>query len=167
MRKKVACSILIIVLVCVLSLTTKTIEAWLHDKKTTEEVTFSLGKVQYQLSGSLTTGPVVPGENIILTPFILQNHSTITTELRLKVLNDNLFSEINLGEAWRLQDDGYYYYQYKISPDINQIIVLEALVFDGNIINNDYSGKKIGISILFEAKQAEYVTWEELGKITL
>ncbi|HHU55147.1 MAG TPA: hypothetical protein GXZ48_00455 [Acholeplasmataceae bacterium] len=178
MKKKVICGILIVLLVFALSLTAKTIKAWLYDTKNTEQVSFTLGKVQYTLEGSLSDDFVVPGENIVSSPYKLSNLSTITTQLRIKVIiisdsqdGSNLVESISLSENWALENDGYYYYQDDensiIFPDNNSIVVLESLVLDGNVVNNNYSGKSVGLKLVFEAKQADYVTWEELGNINI
>ena len=178
MKKVLYSSILIVIIVFVMSLTAKTIKAWLQDTQTTEEVSFTLGKVEYSWAGDLNDGPVVPGQNIIDSPFTLSNFSTIDSELRVKLSCDlqnintcNLFSEIGLGDNWVLKDDGYFYYlnneNTKIAPDNKIITVLESLVLDGNVVNNSYADMHIGLSLHFEAKQADYVTWEELGNTNI
>ncbi|HEY8445131.1 MAG TPA: hypothetical protein VIK94_03260 [Bacilli bacterium] len=170
MKRKVFVGLLIVLLFLIITLTTKTIKAWLTDTKTTEEISFTLGKVEYTWYGEVTSSPVVPGENIITTPYQLQNLSSIPTELRLKLFFDSssndvshLFDQITLSNHWVLNDDGYYYFQNVITPENQEIRVLENLVLDGKVVNNDYSGSEISIRVLFEAKQAEYVSWEQLG----
>lgn len=79
---------------------------------------------------------------------------------------------------WELTD-GYYYYgdgvaDTKGSADILPVTagasvsldpLFNSIVINGKIVGNEAAGATINIKITFYAKQAEYVTWENIGSI--
>lgn len=172
--------ILIFGLVLALGLTTTGILAWLTDTKTTTDVTFKVGEVKYiWQQGATKQTPVVPGENVITTPFGLSNESTVKSELRMVISikdsnNVDVSDEVilTLSTGWIL-DNGYYYYRvgeaqdgkYPILVETTNISVLTGMALNGAVVGNDHVNKVYTVSISFQAKQADYVTWENLGSI--
>lgn len=181
MKSKKYLSLIVIGLLGLIAINTPKIKAWLQDIQVTNEMSFSVGEVSYTLTGEMIDTPVVPGQNLIMSPYQLNNYSTINSELRVKLTLtatgtdvSNLFSEILLTNNWiyNNEDDYYYYYvgprdSTKVTTDQVNITVLEKLVLDGEVVNNSYANTKVTIGLCFEAKQFEYVTWEELGNINL
>lgn len=143
--------------------------ALLIDTKTKGPVTFSLGKLEYELLGDIKSGYIVPGENIVSTPYKITNKSTIETEIRVSVtfkldglvFNDfenvlNIFDE----EDWTIDGD---YYQYKHSLSSNQeIILFSELILDGFSVKSGFSGKKFNVIVTLQAKQKNHMEWSNI-----
>lgn len=155
--------------------------AWLTDTKATSPTNFTVGDVSYNwTAGAFKTTNVVPGENVVVTPFNLTNTSNVNSELRIKIeikdasdVDATSLVVYTLGTGWVLDNlDGYYYYRvgtpvgttYPIIPTTN-IDVLSGLSLNGALVGNDYVGEVFTVSIVFQAKQAEYVVWADLGTI--
>ena len=169
MKKKSIVILLELLLLAVVGVTTTIISAWLTDTDTTGEKTFTVGEVSFTLTGDIKTGVVVPGEELVTTAFSLSNASTITTELRVKMDvfqgetdSTNLFI-FSPDSSWEKDEDGYYYYDGSIATDTTTIVFLSSLKLDGSKVGNDYASDVFTITFTFEAKQKDYVTWEELG----
>lgn len=75
---------IILSLLLLLASGTAIIFAWLVDTKYTNKITLKSGKVEYQLTGALTNGLIVPGQELITSPYILTNKSTVDSQLRIK-----------------------------------------------------------------------------------
>jgi len=151
------------------------------DTKNTPKITFKSGKVVYSLQGSTVSGYVVPGQNLIDQAFTLTNESTIDSQLRFKILiilNDETLEltderiindiETNIGSEFELiSADGYYYFggiEGVVRKTNNTpITIVSELILDGAFVKNEYADKVVKISFVFEAKQADHVTWEVLG----
>jgi predicted ribosomally synthesized peptide with SipW-like signal peptide len=189
--KKLSFSILSFCLTLGILLTA--VYAYFTDRKTTEDLTFRLGKVAYTISGNFSNLLIVPGQNIIDEPFILTNSSTIDTEIRVIIsvtsskfgtdTLDGMFGENDLqekyytmGTGWVL-DGSYYYYRggyavetpsgiFRVYPSVTDITILSSIVLDGYKFTNDHANGTISISITLEAKQADFVTWLTLGTAT-
>lgn len=171
------------------------ISAWLTDTATTGDTTFQIGKVKYTLTGEWTDKQlVVPGDNLIKTNFTLTNSSTVGSELRIIItlkINDSegenqseLFNIIKpvsdnfpVAAGWEY-DAGYWYYQGDgainetskwVIPNSYNIAIpifdINGLIINGAKVGNDYAGKELKISITFQAKQSDHVTWEQMGEI--
>lgn len=54
-----------------------------------------------------------------------------------------------------------------ILPSTKVIPVLNSLKLDGSKVGNDYAKKGLTIKFIFEAKQADYVTWEQLATASI
>lgn len=182
--------LVIIMLLGVVGLTAYAVTAWLTDTDTTGPSTFTVGDVEYSWSGELVTSThVVPGQELVDVNdadtdeegiFQLTNASNVASELRVKITAVTNYPAADtdalglltlvLGSNWALNSDGYYYYIVTGSPD-NPIIaagaqvlpVLISLKLDGSKVGNDYTGATFTLTLMFEAKQAAYVTWEQLG----
>ena len=63
-----------------------------------------------------------------------------------------------------------FYYGTKAAPTniaANGAVTLNfsGLKLNGNLVGNDHSGATVTVTVNFEAKQAEYVTWEQLASV--
>ncbi len=171
--------LVIILLLGVIGFTTYAVTAWLTDTDTTGPSTFTVGDVEYTWGGALTSSTaVVPGEELVTTTFTLTNSSTVSSELRFKITavvdypsaNTDALDKllITLGSNW-VKDGDYYY--YKVGDPADPVIVagtqvlnvITNLKLDGSKVGNAYTGATFSITLMFEAKQAQYVTWTQLG----
>ncbi len=193
MKNKKMIGLFLIVLAALVLITTYTISAWLTDTKTTGKTTFTIGQVVYTWSGSLKefdeNEHIVPGQELVDEPFALTNDSTVSSELRFKFTSTiNADPEITdareylltaFDEDWYYNaSDDYYYYRgditpvtedevekYKISADNQELSVLTSLKLDGSKVGNEFRLLNLTIEMVFEAKQSDYVTWQQLGTI--
>lgn len=189
MKKKVA--LLSVILLGIVALSVVMIRAWLTDSNTTGPINMTVGKVKFTFEGELVeTGEnewIVPGQNLVKKAFQLTNESNIGTELRCKIdiKYDNDIDGKSLiicdldDNKWILDGEYYYFRDVNIAdslsqtgkyiiPKGNQVIpIFSSIVLDGSLVDNTFSGKVFTMTIIFEAKQSDYVTWEELGIITL
>ncbi len=86
---------------------------------------------------------------------------------------DHLLLTLNTTN-WVKHTDGYYYYgsvnDDKVATGNEDIATTKteiealftSLVINGKVVGNDYSGAVVTITVTYEAKQAEYVQWNEL-----
>ncbi|MDD4212271.1 MAG: hypothetical protein PHY42_02600 [Bacilli bacterium] len=182
--KKIKKSIylVIIMLLGVVGLTTYAVTAWLTDTDTSGPQTFTVGDVEFALSGAATTvTPVVPGQELVATKYTLTNASTVSTELRVKITIVTSYPSVDedakslvlmtLGSNWGTETDGYYYYSVSSNPIIvagtQALDFLTSLKLDGSKVGNPYTAATFTVTIMFEAKQADYVTWTELGSASI
>ncbi|MFA6626947.1 MAG: hypothetical protein WCT17_00245 [Bacilli bacterium] len=184
MRKiKKSIYLVIIMLLGVVGLTTYAVSAWLTDTDTTGPHTFLVGDIEYTWSGAKVTDTyVVPGQELVATAFTLTNASNVDSELRVKVTltttyppaatNAKSLVTMVLGSNWGTEEtDGYYYYEASTDPVIaagtQALVFLSSLKIDGSKVGNDYTGATFTLTLMFEAKQADYVTWAELGTASI
>lgn len=193
MKNKKLIGLFLIMLVALVLVTTYTISAWLTDTDTTGETSFTIGQVVYQWKGALIEVAegehVVPGQELVEEEFILNNASTVSSELRFKFTSTiNAVPEITdareylltaFDEDWYYNaSDDYYYYRgditpvtedevvkYKISADNQELSVLTSLKLDGSKVGNEFRLLNLTIEMVFEAKQSDFVTWQQLGTI--
>lgn len=172
--------ILILALAGALGIVTGGILAWLTDTQTTPAQTFTVGEVSYTwTSGSFALSPVVPGQNIIATPYNLINTSNVDSELRMDItitygaaMDATNLVIYTLDNNWELEGDGFFYYRagtevdgkYPIAPFTN-IDVITGLSLDGSLVGNDFSNVEFTVTMTFYAKQSDFVTWAQLGSI--
>lgn len=141
-----------------------------------------MGDVEFTWDGAVSQDLVVPGENIVATDYTLVNASTIRTELRFKIeiYSDYLDGDgsdyviLTIDDGWVLETDGFYYYRgsdtvvdedkYKILPETETITVITGIELDGSKVGNDFSSSSFTITLVFEAKQSDYVDWDTLGQ---
>lgn len=182
MGKKKFIVILALLFLAIAALTANLIVAWLTDTAQTGPTEFQLGDVEFTWDGAVSQDLVVPGENIVATDYTLVNASTIRTELRFKI---EIYSEyldgdgsdyviLTIDDGWVLETDGFYYYRgsdtvveegkYKILPETETITVITGIELDGSKVGNDFSSSSFTITLVFEAKQSDYVDWDTLGQ---
>lgn len=56
---------------------------------------------------------------------------------------------------------------YTITPDISDVSIIESVCYKETINASLYSGNKVTVNIIFEAKQADYVGWSSLGEFSV
>lgn len=145
----------------------------------------------------ITTTEVSQGENEVVIKLTNSSTVNSKIRLRIEVKVDNvaittlaglssIFTTGNPGggfalpTAWKqnLEELTWYYGEAQagsdaddlgaiISPSINEIPVLNSLKLDGSKVGNAYATKGLTIKFIFEAKQADYVTWEQLGTASI
>ena len=152
---------------------TGSIIAWLTSTDTTPpEQTFTVGDVTYEWTeGTFVTSPVVPGQNLIGTPYNLVNTSNVTSELRLLITITYPVSgtptdathlvNYTLNSNWGTEPDadGFYYYRavspvdgkYPIAANTN-IDVITGLILDGSLVGNDFSGVIFTVTMTFQGQ---------------
>lgn len=169
-----------------LALLMTSVIAYFTDKKTTDDLTFTLGEVSYTLSGAFDTEFVMAGVNLITNDIAITNNSSIQTELRLKIsVSSSVFvtqltledlfgaSFYTLDSGWVL-DAGYYYYRgsqstetapgtFSIPASNLTLPILTSVILDGYKFSNNHANGTISINFVFEAKQADFITWQTLG----
>lgn len=123
---------------------TSTTYAWMISVKNIPSISFGTSVLKYQLQGAFNDSSyIVPGEELITTPFVLINSSTVPSELRVKityeyVLNESpeseLFTSLNLDSSsnkvmmgvvdnkWKYLSDYWYYEGVEVSSDGKYII---------------------------------------------
>jgi hypothetical protein len=176
---------LTISMVLTLILLATTMYAYYFDRKETGSVDLTLGEVSFVWSGAFVTDFVMPAQELIDSPFTLNNQSTVETELRFSVIAstsllgtvdlEDIFTVYEFDTDWVLESDGYYYYRgtdadstsepgkYKIPTNVLQIPVLLSLKLDGYVIRNEHIGQTVTVSLTFQAKQGPFIDWATLG----
>lgn len=162
-----------------------TVYAYYFHRKETGSVDLTLGEVSFTWTGAFVTDFVMPAQELIDTPFTLNNQSSVETELRFSVIAstqvlgtvelEDIFIVYEFDADWVLESDGYYYYRgtdtdstsepgkYKIPTNVLQIPVLLSLKLDGSVIRNEHIGKTVTLSLTFQAKQGPFIDWATLG----
>lgn len=163
--------------------------AWLTDTGSSDEIHYKVGNVDYTIAVTQPTNNlVVPGD--ILTPaFEIKNASTVKTNLRVRIVvesNPTLTVgtqlTVGLNDSWvKIEETKNdvtvvnYYYGGKtgdtsviaaVAENAEPVTItspIKELKIDGPTVNNNYSGTTITIQIIFEAKQADNVTWDEIA----
>lgn len=188
--KKSKLIVLIVSLVIVLTAATYGItSAWLTDTDNKSE-TFTMGDISYTLAGALiaNTNKIVPGQNLVGTTFTVTNGSTVASQLRMQITyttvsggtattgviytaaagGNGIITDINTGN-WVYGNDNYWYLGSKtnnIPVNTTAYTMFTSLKYNGAIIGNDYAAASgLVITITFQAKQAEYVDWADMGSI--
>ena len=168
-----------------LTLLATTIYAYYFDRKETGSVDLTLGEVSFSWSGSFVTDFVMPAQELVATPFTLNNQSSVETELRFSVTAstsllgtvelEDIFTVYEFDADWVLESDGYFYYRgtdtdalsepgkYKIPTNVLQIPVLISLKLDGYVIRNEHVGQTVSLTLIFQAKQGPFIDWATLG----
>lgn len=188
--KKSKLIVLIVSLVVVLAAATYGItSAWLTDTDNEAE-TFTMGDVSYTLSGALiaNTNPIVPGQDLVGTDFVVTNASTVASQLRIQITyttvsggtpttgivytgatgGDGIITDIS-ASTWTYSNN--YWYLGATADDtiaVNTIAytMFTSLSYNGALIGNDYQAATgLTITITFQAKQDGYVEWADMGSI--
>ncbi|MFA7010622.1 MAG: TasA family protein, partial [Bacilli bacterium] len=185
--KKSKLIVLIVSLVVVLAAATYGItSAWLTDTDNEAE-TFTMGDVSYTLSGALiaNTNPIVPGQDLVGTDFVVTNASTVASQLRIQITyttvsggtpttgivytgatgGDGIITDIS-ASTWTYSNN--YWYLGATADDtiaVNTIAytMFTSLSYNGALIGNDYQAATgLTITITFQAKQDGYVEWADM-----
>jgi hypothetical protein len=190
--KKQRIIILMILILALVAATSALITAWLTDTKQTGPTTFTVGDIEFEWEGAITTSqPIVPGQELIASAYQLVNTSTVTSQLRViftitasldetPLTNpEQYFISTNLAAGWvyNSTDEMWYYASFvdevltpttiPIPTEGNDTIpVLTTLKLDGTKAGNDISNYEFTITFVFQAKQNDYVTWADLGSAT-
>lgn len=163
--------------------------AWLTDTGSSDEIHYKVGNVDYTIAVTQPTNNlVVPGD--VLTPaFEIKNASTVETNLRVRIVVESNPALtvgtqliVGLNDSWEeikeTKNDVTvvnYYYGGKtgdtsviaaVAENAEPVTItspIKELKIDGPTVNNNYSGTTITIQIIFEAKQAGNVTWDEIA----
>lgn len=181
MKKKiiVLCGVMIFALLGFIGTTV----AWLTSTGSDTQ-TVTVGEVEYTFDKDLTSaGTVVPGQPLISEELTFTNSSTVLSQLRFTITLTTTATEDKLTVSnlvfkdadgntvttftnWVKEDDGYYYYGGKNSnietTTSPATTFLKNLCFDGETVGNKHAGQEVTITITFQAKQAEYVSWTDL-----
>lgn len=188
--KKSKLIVLIVSLVVVLAAATYGItSAWLTDTDNEAE-TFTMGDVSYKLSGALiaNTNPIVPGQDLVGTDFVVTNASTVASQLRIQITyttvsggtpttgivytgatgGDGIITDIS-ASTWTYSENYWYLgatADDTIAVNTTAYTMFTSLSYNGALIGNDYQAATgLTITITFQAKQDGYVEWADMGSI--
>ena len=188
--KKSKLIVLIVSLVVVLAAATYGItSAWLTDTDNEAE-TFTMGDVSYTLSGALiaNTNPIVPGQDLVGTDFVVTNASTVASQLRIQITyttvsggtpttgivytgatgGDGIITDIS-ASTWTYSNNYWYLgatADDTIAVNTTAYTMFTSLSYNGALIGNDYQAATgLTITITFQAKQDGYVDWADMGSI--
>jgi hypothetical protein len=138
---------------------------------------------------------IVPGQELLSSSITTNNSSTVASNVRVKIAITIDSTNVTLSTSasgtatdaaslvkvgfnstdWVLDTDGCLYYKGKdsttgkvaantaLSSEAQTIIT--SIVLNGATVGNAYAGKGVSISISLQAKQADYVTWDDLATI--
>lgn len=193
MKKQRIIILIVLILALVAVTTTLITAWLTDSKEAPGSTTFTVGDIEFTWNGALTTQtPVVPGQELIGTAYSLVNASTVTSHIRVIVeisatrgsgegqeeLEDpaSYFVSTALASGWVYnEDDGMWYYA---TVDDDELIpttipaasaqdvpipVLSSLKLNGAVADSNISNYVYEITFTFQAKQAQYVHWEDLG----
>lgn len=181
--------ILIILILALVAATSALITAWLTDTKQTGPTTFTVGDIEFEWGGAITTSqPIVPGQELIASSYQLVNSSTVTSHMRVSVTitaslgetplanPESYFVSTALASGWVYNtSDGMWYYATIVdevltpttipipTAQTDPIPVLTTLKLDGTKAGNDISNYVFTITFVFQAKQKDHVAWADLG----
>lgn len=125
-------------------------------------------EIKYQFS----TDGTIDASNWILFDGDSVNETNNNTSLVIGVLSSNTdfvwnYDTVDTGET----KNYYWYLSYNGSETIPaqtlQIPVMENLYINGNASGNENATKHLIVHITFQAKQQKYVSWKDLGAITV
>jgi len=188
MKKKSLLILLVGVLALLVVTGIGTTYAWLTQEGN-DQISYTVGEVNYTIDlAEKTTELVVPGQDVTPT-LTITNSSNISTQIRVSFTIEKTDGDANvnwtigtadtnhlkltLNANW-VYENGYYYYKGSDNTDeANKVAstttsldsLFDALVINGAVVGNTESGAKITIKMHWEAKQADYVKWSEMGTI--
>lgn len=163
--------------------------AWLTDTGSSDEIHYKVGNVDYTIAVTQPTNNlVVPGDSL-KPAFEIKNASTVKTNLRVRIVVESNPAltvgrqlTVGLNDSWEEIEETKndvkvvnYYYGGKtgdtsviaaVAENAEPVTItspIKELKIDGPTVNNNYSGTTITIQIIFEAKQADNVTWDEIA----
>lgn len=154
-----------------------------------------VGDITYSMTGAFIADNtlIVPGQELIQTPFVLDNNSSIKSQIRMKITylgyvwngvevvpeeqiyisseDDFLFATVGAGfvvtgDYWYYTDDPLILGpDYVLEPETGVFTLLTSVYLNGATTNIDFADEIVWIRITVEVKQADNVTWSELVNI--
>lgn len=161
--------------------------AYAHLKAENEidDLIYEVGNFKVKLEGSIVDTYLIPGVNLVETPFILTNEGNIPIDLRVKItyklngipFNDfavapsdleddpNLIAnDFNINNNFTVDPNLIDYYLLDSSLAAGQTVnLLSILILDGYKVQSAQSGQNFEVIVTIHAKQVEHVTWTDLG----
>jgi len=157
---------------------------WFSKQLTITSNTVSVGEILYVKSGSWIspTDPIVPNTDLIAEDFILDNQSSIPSQMRVIItytkyasiedVTGSVTTYSNVDDhilvtmaAEFTYSSGYWYYtatDYSIAAESGPITIVSSLYYSGDFASIDYASKNVAITITIQVKQANNVTWNDL-----
>ncbi len=197
MKKRIISIVLIVVALLSVTLFQNTFAWFTVDSYLTQN--FIVGDVNYELelvAEEDTREFILPGDEVLPGTFTLINKSTISTEIRFKVVDnvradeiDNFVVTFKNPDSWSFSEDGYYYYSAQVTDEngaqvmssvipeatvtngeVNgvEISFIDSIKYNGETIEKEqYSGNSPIVTLKFQAKQGEFATWEDIGEFKI
>lgn len=159
---------------------------WFTHQRTITTHDIGVGDLLFVQSGSFieTTDPIVPGQELVLSPFTLTNQSTISSQIRMqitysKVLIENEIKtnqmtiyraqesdhiQVVMNENFVYQNDYFYYgsQENSVAPNSGVLSFITNLSYNGSFVGIDYTSEPIQIVITIQVKQSDHVVWTDL-----
>jgi hypothetical protein len=169
--------------------------AWFAKTVVVPRGEISLGDITYVLDGAFIADDtlVVPGQELISTPYTLDNNSSIDSQIRMKisylgyvwdgvnvvpeelvyVSSEDDFLFVTVGAGWVVTGDYWYFTDdplilgpdYVLPPETGLFTLLSSVYLNGETTNIDFADETFWIRISVEVKQSDNVTWSELVNI--
>lgn len=153
--------------------------AALKEETITDELVYEVGNYKVTITGGFREGYVIPGVNLVETPFVVTNDGNVDVELRIKIsfeLNNQPFNDFALAPSDTVNTsandfnsnneftlNGDYYYLNNELQEGQTINILTILVLDGYKVQSQESGQNFRSLITVHAKQKDHVEWTDLG----
>lgn len=159
---------------------------WFSHQRTITTHNIGVGDLLFVQSGSFieTQDPIVPGQELVLSPFTLNNQSTISSQIRMQITYSKVSVEneiktnqttvyralesdhiqVVMNENFVYQNDYFYYgsYEFAIEPNSGILSFITNLSYDGSVVGIDYTNEPIQIVITIQVKQSDHVVWTDL-----
>jgi len=169
--------------------------AWFTQQESAANLTFTAGEVNYEVEEVTSSATVVPGGYVLEDALQVDNKSTITTNVRFQITctvdglacnvgpenTDQIKITLPSNPAVVENEDGWFYYLAKDAGDASDDVAIatpstgdtltlipdEGLQINGAVVGNDYMNKAITITITFQAKQADHLTWADAASTSI
>ena len=157
--------------------------AWISYSDRIDGGGISTGELNYTYQGSFVENGtvIVPGQELIVNAFVVDNQSTIDSQLRLKIIY-TLVEETASQKVYKnestddlavvfdqtlvLVDDYWYYPSFDDAiTTTGSIALVSSLMYDGFKASNEYRDQVISIGLVIQVKQADFVSWNDLATI--
>jgi hypothetical protein len=152
-------------------------------------------RVNYEVTEVTSNATVVPGDYVLEDALQVVNKSTIKTNVRFQITctvdglacnvgpdnTDQIKITLPSNPAVVEDPDGWFYYLAKDAGDASDDVAIatsstedtltlipdEGLQINGAVVGNDYMNKAITITITFQAKQADHLTWADAASTSI
>ncbi len=170
--------------------------AWFTQQESAANLTFTAGEVNYEVTEVTSSATVVPGDYVLEDALQVVNKSTITTNVRFQItctVTDGLACNVGPDNTDQIKitlpsspavvedADGWFYYLAKDAGDTSDDVAIatpsagdtltlisdNGLQINGGVVGNDYMNKAITITITFQAKQADHLTWADAASTSI